>query len=154
VDYVIVKWLHVLSSTVLFGTGIGSAYYMLRASLTREPRTVLHVVSHVVFADWIFTTTTIILQPLTGFYLVWRTGIDLSASWLVWSIVLYFVAGACWLPVVWMQIRMRAMAREAVAKETGLPSRYFRWLRIWVALGVPAFVALVGVFYLKVAKPV
>jgi uncharacterized membrane protein len=153
-EYLIVKWLHILSSTVLFGTGIGSAYYMLMASLNRDPRSVLLVVRYVVVADWIFTATTVVIQPLTGFYLVHLAGIPLTSRWIVWSTVLYLVAGACWLPVVWLQIRMRELARTAVADDRALPPLYWRYLRIWVALGIPAFLALVVVFYLMVAKPV
>jgi uncharacterized membrane protein len=152
-DYTVVKWLHVLSSTVLFGTGIGSAYYMLVVSLTREPRAVASVVRFVVLADWLFTTTTIVVQPATGLYLAHLAQVPLATPWIAWSIVLYFVAGACWLPVVWLQIRMRRLADEAVREAAPLPGRYFRYLRIWTALGIPAFVALVVVFWLMVAKP-
>lgn len=153
-EYLVVKWLHILSSTILFGTGIGSAFYMLFASLNRDPRVILFVVRYVVIADWAFTTTAVILQPLTGLYLVHLAKMSLTAPWLWISFALYFLAGACWLPVVWMQIRMRDMAREAVERGTALPERYFRYLRVWIALGIPAFLALVVVFYLMVAKPV
>jgi uncharacterized membrane protein len=153
-DYVTAKWLHILSSTILFGTGIGSAFYMLAASLNRDPRVVLLVVRYVVIADWIFTATTVVIQPVTGFYLAHLAGMPLSNRWIVWSTLLYLVAGACWLPVVWLQIRMRELARVAVAGGTALPPLYWRYLRIWVALGIPAFLALVVVFYLMVAKPV
>ena len=152
-DYLTAKWLHILSSTILFGTGIGSAFYMLVASLNRDPRGVLLVVRYVVIADWIFTATTVVVQPLTGFYLVHLAGIPLGSRWIVWSTILYLVAGACWLPVVWLQIRMRELARKAVAEQGPLPPLYWRYFRIWCALGVPAFAALVVVFYLMVAKP-
>jgi uncharacterized membrane protein len=152
-DYIIVKWLHILSSTLLFGTGLGSAFYMFFASRTRDARVVAVVVRYVVVADWAFTTPTIILQPLSGFYLVHRTGLPLTSTWIAASIVLYLLAGACWLPVVWMQIRMRDMARQAAAAGGELPDRYWRFLRWWVALGIVAFLALVAVFYLMVARP-
>jgi uncharacterized membrane protein len=153
-DYVTVKWLHVLSSTLLFGTGLGSAYYMFFASRTRDPRTVATVVRYVVLADWLFTTTTIIFQPLSGWYMAHLAQMPLlQTKWILWSIVLYFVAGACWLPVVWLQLRMQRMAEEAVRQGTPLPPLYDRYLRIWTTLGFPAFFALVIVFYLMVAKP-
>jgi uncharacterized membrane protein len=152
-EYVIVKWLHILSSTLLFGTGIGSAFYMLFASLTRDVRATAVVVRFVVIADWLFTTPTIILQPLTGLYLMHLAGFPMKSSWIYWSFVLYFIAVACWLPVVWLQIRMRDFARDAVAKDTPLPAIYWRYLRFWVLLGIPAFFAFVAVFYLMVAKP-
>ena len=152
-EYLVVKWIHVLSSTILFGTGIGSAFYMLVASLRRDPRVVYGTVRTVVIADWIFTTPAVIVQPLTGVWLIHLAGFPWTSRWIAWSIALYILAGACWLPVVWMQIRMREMARRAVEDGTPLPGKYFRWFRVWVALGIPAFLALVVVFYLMVAKP-
>lgn len=152
-EYVIVKWLHILSSTLLFGTGIGSAFYMLLTSLSRDVRATAVVVRHVVLADWLFTTPTIIIQPLTGFYLIHLAGYPLTSRWIMWTIVLYLLAGACWLPVVWLQIKMRGFAQDAVKAGTELPPIYWRYLRYWVLLGIPAFLALVVVFYLMVAKP-
>jgi uncharacterized membrane protein len=153
-EYLVVKWLHILSSTLLFGTGLGSAYYMFFASRTRDPRVIASVVRYVVIADWLFTTTTVVFQPLSGAYLVHLAGIPWTARWVMWSLALYVLAGAAWLPVVWMQIRMREMAAGAAARGTPLPPRYWAYLRRWVALGVVAFVALVIVFWLMVVKPV
>ena len=152
-EYVIIKWMHILSSTLLFGTGLGSAFYMFFASRTRDARVIAVVVRYVVIADWAFTTPTIILQPLTGFYLVHIAGFPLTSTWIAASVALYLLAGACWLPVVWIQMRMRDMAREAAASGSELPVRYWSFLRWWVALGIMAFLALVAVFYLMVAKP-
>ena len=153
-EYLTVKWLHILSSTFLFGTGIGSAFYMLFASLSRDVRAIAVVTRYVVLADWIFTSSTIVLQPLTGFYLIHLAGYPLTSRWILYSIVLYFFAGACWLPVVWMQLRMRDMARDALRAGGELPALYWRYLRYWVMLGIPAFCALVVIFWLMVAKPV
>ena len=152
-EYAIVKTIHVISSTLLFGTGIGSAFYMFFASRARDPRTIAFVVRYVVIADWLFTTTAVIVQPVSGFYLVHLAGFPLAALWIWLSFALYLVAGACWLPVVWMQMQMRRMADEAVAAGGALPERYWTYFRAWVALGVPAFVSLVAVFWLMVAKP-
>jgi uncharacterized membrane protein len=138
---------------VLFGTGLGSAFYMFFTSRTRDARVVAPVVRYVVIADWVFTTPTIIIQPLTGFWLIHLAGYPLSSGWILWSIALYLLAGAAWLPVVWIQIRMRDQAIEAARLQTALPESYWRLLRIWVALGCVAFSALVVVFYLMVAKP-
>jgi uncharacterized membrane protein len=151
--YLTIKWLHILSSTLLFGTGLGSAFYMFFTSLTRDARATAVVVRYVVIADWLFTTPTIIIQPLTGFYLIHLAQFPLSSKWIAWSIALYLLAGAAWLPVVWMQIKMRDMANEAVRAGTELPARYWQYLRLWVTLGIVAFLALVVVFYLMVAKP-
>jgi uncharacterized membrane protein len=152
-DYHIIKWLHIISSTILFGTGIGSAFYMLVTSLTGDAKATASVVRHVVIADWLFTTPTIILQPLTGFYLVYLLGYPLTSLWLVWTYILYILAGACWLPVVWLQIKMKNLAQNAAEKEIALPALYWRYLKIWIALGIPAFAALIIIFYLMVARP-
>lgn len=152
-EYLVVKWLHVLSSTVLFGTGIGSAFYLLVSSLSRDVRFAAGVTRWVVRADWLFTGTTAILQPATGLWLVHRAGFALSASWLAWSIVLYAVAIACWLPVVWLQMRLRDLAAQAARDGHPLPPAYWRCFRWWVALGVPALFAFLAVFWLMVAKP-
>ena len=153
-SYLVVKWLHILSSTFLFGTGIGSAFYMLFTSLSRDVRAIAVVSRHVVLADWIFTATTVVVQPVTGIYMIHLAGYPLQSTWIMWSIALYFLAGACWLPVVWIQLKMRDMAQVAARDHTELPPRYWRYLRIWTALGIPAFFALVVVFWLMVAKPV
>lgn len=152
-EYLVVKWLHILSSTVLFGTGLGSAFYMFVTSLTRDARVIATVVRYVVIADYVFTTPTIIIQPVTGLYLIHLAGFPLSSTWIAVSIALYLLAGAAWLPVVWMQIKMRDMAVTAAANGTELPPRYWTFLKWWVALGIVAFSALVVVFYLMVAKP-
>jgi uncharacterized membrane protein len=152
-EYLAVKWLHILSSTLLFGTGLGSAFYMFFASRTRDARAVAVVVRYVVLADFAFTTPAILLQPATGFWLVHLAGFDLRSLWIAASIALYLLAGACWLPVVWMQMRMRDMASEAARSGAPLPEQYWRYLRYWVALGIVAFFSLVIVFFLMVVKP-
>lgn len=153
-DYLIVKWLHVLSSTLLFGTGIGSAFYLLLASLSKDTAVVAKVSGYVVIADYLFTATTAIAQPLTGFWLVHLAGFPLSAAWLYYSIVLYAIAIACWLPVVGIQIRLRNLARDAALRQAPLSPAYWRWFYAWIALGIPAFFAFVAIFYLMVFKPV
>jgi uncharacterized membrane protein len=152
-DYLIVKWVHVLSATVLFGTGLGTAYYMFFASLSRTPKATAVVMRHGVRADWLFTGTTGIVQPITGLYLVHRMDLPLHTAWIAWSLALYALAGACWLPVVWLQIRMHRLAEDAAARDVPLPAVYFRYLRVWTLLGVPAFVSLLVVFWLMIAKP-
>ena len=152
-DYLTMKWLHILSSTLLFGTGLGSAFYLYFASRTRDARAVAVVARYVVVADWLFTATTVVFQPLSGWYLARLAGFPLSTPWIAWSFALYFLAGACWLPVVWIQIRMRALAQQAAATNAELPQAYWSYLRVWTILGMPAFVALIVVFWLMVAKP-
>jgi uncharacterized membrane protein len=152
-EYLVVKWLHILSSTLLFGTGIGSAFYLLVSVLRRDPRVVAGVARIVVIADWLFTATTVVAQPLTGLYMVHLAGMPLGTRWLAWSMVLYAIAVACWLPVVWLQMRMRDLAAESVQRNEPLSPAFTRCFRIWVALGIPAFFAFVAVFWLMTAKP-
>ncbi|MGX4640912.1 DUF2269 family protein [Massilia sp. SYSU DXS3249] len=152
-DYVVVKWLHILSSTFLFGTGIGSAWYMLFATMSRDVRAIAVVTRNVVWADWLFTATTAVIQPLTGFYMIHLAGYPFHSKWIMWSIALYVLAGACWLPVVWIQMRLRDLSAEAARTNSELPPQYWRLFKIWVALGVPAFAAFVVIFWLMVAKP-
>ncbi len=151
-DYAIIKVLHIISATVLFGTGLGTAYFMWSASRTRDARVVASVAGHVVRADWLFTTPTVIFQPLSGVWLVYAAGYPWS-GWIAWSLLLYAIAGACWLPVVWLQLRMRDIAAEAARGDQGLPALYWRYARIWFWLGVPAFVAMIATFFLMVLKP-
>jgi uncharacterized membrane protein len=152
-DYLIAKWLHVLSSTVLFGTGIGSAYYLLVVSLGREARMVAAVSRYVVRADWLFTGTTAVFQPLSGFYLVKLMNIPVSTPWVIASLVLYGVAIGCWLPVVVIQMRLRNLAVEAARDGCALPEAYWYWFRWWLALGFPALACFLAIFYLMIAKP-
>jgi uncharacterized membrane protein len=137
----------------LFGTGIGSAWYMLFANVSRDVRAIAVVSRYVVIADWVFTATTAVVQPATGFYMAHLAGYPLHSRWLMWSITLYVLAGACWLPVVWLQMRLRDVAIDAVRDGTDLPPLYWRYFFTWVALGVPAFIAFVFIFWFMVAKP-
>jgi uncharacterized membrane protein len=152
-EYMLVKWIHILSSTVLFGTGVGSAFYLLMASLKRDPVVLAQVARWVVIADWMFTATTVVIQPVTGLYMAKLVGMDLSARWLSVSMVLYAIAVACWLPVVWLQMRMRDIANAAAGQGHPLPASYQRYFVAWVVLGVPAFLAFIAIFYLMTAKP-
>ena len=153
-EYAIVKWLHILSSTLLFGTGLGSAFYLFFASRTRDANATAVVARYVVIANWSFTATTVVFQPLSGLYLAHLAGFPLTSTWIVWSFALYFLAGACWLPVAWLQARMRDIARQAARDGMQLPQAYWSMLTMSTLLGIPAFGALMLVFYLMVAKPV
>ena len=152
-EYLLVKWVHILSSTLLFGTGLGSAFYMFFTNRTRHVRAIAIITRRVVVADWLFTTPTAILQPVSEFYLAHLAGFQLSSHWILWSVALYVFAGACWLPVVWLQLRMAAMARTAAERGEALPSSFWRYHRIWTVLGIPAFIAFLAIFYLMVVKP-
>lgn len=152
--YALIKWVHVVSATLILGTGLGSAFYLFFINRTRNVAAIAPVARYVVIADWLFTTPAVILQPLTGWYLASLAGIPLTSRWILWTFALYLIAGACWLPVVRIQIRMRDMALAATEPATPLPSLYWYYERVWIVLGVPAFSAMLLAFYLMIAKPV
>ena len=147
------KTLHIFSLILLFGTGLGSAFYKFMADLEGDVRAIATTNRHVVLADWLFTTPTIIVQPMTGYLMLSQIDLPLTTPWLLVSMVLFVLAGACWLPVVVLQMRMRDQAQQAVEQNTALPDQYFYYARIWFWLGIPAFIAMVLIVYLMVEKP-
>ena len=151
--YLILKYLHILSSTVLFGAGMGTAFQMVWAWRTGKVETIHSVASGVVIADWIFTTPAGVFQPISGLAIIYYAGYDWNEPWLLLTYGLYFLAFVCWAPVVHLQIRIRDMAAQAVRTNTPLPARATRYFRIWFMLGWPAFAALMWVFWLMVNKP-
>lgn len=151
--YLLLKWIHVLSSTVLFGFGAGTAWYFWNAHLTRDPATIAGVGRMVVLADWIFTGTSGIVQPVSGFLLVREAGWAPDSSWLIAAYGLYLLAFVCWVPVVGLQIRAQRLAQRACGTGESLGRDYYRVMRLWFLLGWPAFLGLVAVFWLMIAKP-
>lgn len=148
-----VKLIHVIGATVLLGTGAGIAFFMLMAHRTGDARLIAHTAGVVVIADTLFTATAVILQPLTGLWLADLSGYGLNEFWIVAGAGLYGLIGLFWLPVVWIQLRLRALARQAADSDAPLPPAYFRYWRIWFALGFPAFAAVLGIFWLMIARP-
>lgn len=149
-----VRWAHVIGATVLLGTGAGIAFFMLVAHRTRDAALIAHVASTVVIADVLFTATTVVVQPITGLWLAHLVGWPLSSFWILASVALYILIGCVWLPVVWMQMRMRDLARAAARDRTPLPPPYFRLYRLWFLSGFPAFLAMLAIIWLMLARPV
>ncbi|WP_454019705.1 DUF2269 family protein [Azospirillum sp. Marseille-Q6669] len=152
-DATALKFIHILSAILLFGTGLGTAFQGMASNLSKDVRAIAVANRNVVLADWLFTTPAVVIQPISGLWLALEQGWPLTSGWIVLTLVLYAVAGACWLPVVWLQLRMRRMAEDAVAAGTDLPPLYHRFFRIWFALGWPAFAAMVAIVGLMVFKP-
>lgn len=147
------RWLHVLGATVLIGTGSGIAFFMVMAHRTADARLVAHTAGAVVIADWLFTASAVVVQPITGVLLATAVGWDLTEPWILLSVALYLLIGAFWLPVVWIQKRMRDLARTAAVDGSTLPPAYFRLYRIWFACGIPAFATILVLLWLMIARP-
>jgi uncharacterized membrane protein len=151
--YVALKLAHVLGACVLFGTGLGIAFFMWMAHRTADAAFIAATARTVIIADAVFTATAVIAQPVTGAALAWVMGFSLVEPWIVASYLLYLLVGACWLPVVLIQIALRDLARGARDSGTPLPQSYHRLFRIWFILGWPAFVGVIAIFVLMIAKP-
>ena len=149
--YVLARLVHILSACVLFGSGAAIAFFMLMAWQSGERAGFALAARHVVLADWLFTASAVVIQPLSGIALAHLAGWPLTAPWLLASYGLYGFIGACWLPVVWVQYRVRD--RLAAAQGEGVPPEVHRLMRIWFVLGWPAFAALIGILVLMITKP-
>ncbi len=149
----LLKTIHILSAAVLFGTGMGIAFFMFMADRTRSAMIVARVGRMVILADLVFTLTAVIVQPVSGILLAKAEGFDLRSSWLIWTYGLYGLIGACWLPVLWLQMRMTEIAAAAALAEQSLPNAYRRCFQLWFWLGWPAFAGVVAIYWLMVAKP-
>jgi uncharacterized membrane protein len=145
--YLWIKLLHILSATVLFGTGIGTAFFMLKAYLSKNEQAIAVTTHHVVMADWLFTAPAVVIQLASGLWLTSRLGIPFDSVWFVTVISLFIFVGACWIPVVWIQIRIRDLLAGGASRDD-----YRMLMRVWAALGLPAFGSVLMLFYLMVAK--
>ena len=151
--YPLLLWLHVIGAAVLLGTGAGIAFFMVMAHRSGDAASIAHVASTVVIADSLFTATAVVSQPVTGALLMVRQGWPLTTSWIAAALGLYLVIGLFWVPVIFIQMRMRDLARAAAAIDHPLPATYYRLYRCWFAFGFPAFFAVLAILWLMVAKP-
>jgi len=151
--YLLLKYLHVLGAIVILGTGTGIAFFMLMAHRSRDAAFIARTAGVVVLADMVFTASAAVAQPVTGLLLAWQAGIPLAAPWLAAALALYVIAGALWLPVVWMQARMRDLAADAAAAGAPLPPAYHRLFGWWFAFGIPGFGSVALILWLMIAKP-
>jgi uncharacterized membrane protein len=151
--YFLVKYLHVLGAIVILGTGSGIAFFMLMAHRSQDAEFIARTASVVVIADALFTLSAVILQPITGGLLMMLSATSITERWLLASLALYAVAGLFWVPVVFMQIEMRDLARKAAEQREALSPRYFALYRRWFAFGFPGFGATMLILWLMIAKP-
>jgi uncharacterized membrane protein len=151
--YFVLKFAHVIGAAVLLGTGAGIAFFMLLAHRDGRPQVVAGVARIVVIADFLFTATAVVAQPVTGVWLALHVGYPLTEGWILVSVFLYLLTGAFWLPVVWMQMRMRDLAAAAARNGAPLPADYHRLFGLWFAFGFPAFGAVLAIFWLMIQRP-
>ncbi len=152
-SYLLLKWIHIVSATILFGAGIGSAFHMFMANRRGKIEEIYFATRTVVLTDYMLTLPAVIIQLITGVLLVQELGRSFTEFWIAWGLALYLFAGACWIPVVWMQIRMRDMAKISAQTGKPLPAGFWKMDRWWIILGWLAFPAILIVFYLMVFKP-
>ncbi len=152
-EYLWIKLIHILGAILILGAGMGSAFYLFRANRSREIHSIYFAARNAVLADWIFTLPAVILLPVTGFAMVKKMPFSMTEPWLWVSVILYLIAGAAWLPAVYLQIRMRNLAKEAVDTGMELSPHYWRFERVWFWLGVIAFPSVAAILYLMVFKP-
>ena len=152
-SYFILKFLHIIGAVILLGTGVGIAFFMVMAHFSGRVAVIAGVARIMVIADFVFTATAVIAQPVTGILLARYVGYSLLDAWLIWSIILYVITGAFWLPVIWMQIRLRDLAHVAATSGVELPRAYHTLFWWWFAFGFPAFAAVIAIFWLMIARP-
>ena len=151
--YVFIKTIHVISATILFGTGLGIAFFMFRSWFTQDLHEKFFAIRTAVLADYIFTAPAAVVQPMTGAWLIWKGGFGLTDGWLLATYLFYAIVALCWLPVVWIQLSLKQILAACLSSGNSLPAQYHRLFRVWLLLGWPAFVGLVAVFFLMVLKP-
>lgn len=150
--YLVLKYVHLLSMVLLFGTGLGSAFYKWMADSSKNIMHIQQTNRLVVIADWVFTTPTVIIQPVTGIWMVIISNLPFTTTWVWVSLLLFGIAGACWIPVVWLQIKMQKLSDIAVRDNQPLPEQYWKYVKIWFYLGIPAFLSVLMIMMLMVFK--
>lgn len=149
--YFFLKYVHIITATFLFGTGIGTAFFMLLAYLSDDIATLKRTTRHVVIADWVFTAPSVVLQPITGVLLMWILHYPFNTMWFAMVMGLYVLIGCCWLPVVYIQYQLKTQV-AALPDNGTLPPSYHRLMRWWIGLGIPAFISVMALYWLMVSK--
>lgn len=152
--YLPLKLLHIISATILFGTGLGTAFYMWRADKSSNLQVIATTSRQVVLADYIFTVPSVVIQPISGLAMVYLAGIPITTFWVLWSLILYFLVGMLWLPVVWIQLQVAKKSAEALIDGGRFDYPHRLYMRWWYSLGWPAFVMVMYIMYLMVFKPI
>jgi len=151
-SYLLLKLIHILAAVVVTGTGAGIAFFMFMASRSNNPQAIYVTAKTVILADWIFTTPAVITQIITGFMLMNKLHYSFSSSWFYVVIGLFVFIGACWLPVLRIQYRLKMLAEKSLQSNQVDPE-FKKMMKVWTFLGIPAFVAILLIFGLMVFKP-
>ena len=152
-EYLALKWLHIVGAAVIFGTGLGTAFHFWITQRREGVAAIAAAARSTVLADYLFTLPAVILQPLTGLGLATMAGYSLTSTWIVWAFALYVVTGACWIPVVFIQVRLRDLAQASARDGSPLDPEFARLVRRWTLLGWPAFIAMAATIWLMIARP-
>ena len=151
-SYFTLKLIHVLSATILTGTGIGIAFFMFMANLSSNVQAIAVTARHVVIADWLFTAPAVVIQFISGIMLMEILGFTYTSIWFQVVIGLFVLIGACWLPVVYIQYKLRELALQALETNKIDPS-FKKLMMIWTSLGIPAFISIVIIYWIMIFKP-
>ena len=155
-SYAIWKTVHVFSAAILMGTGIGIAFFCWfgsRAAIGDKNIGALRMVLRfTVLADAVFTAPAVVVQAVTGAMLMHLAGWSWFSPWSITAVGLFGLVGVCWLPVLWIQWRMKKLADNASAIDT-LPQAFTSLFRAWILLGIPALAAMLTLLFMMVAKP-
>jgi len=152
-EYLLVKYIHIVSATILFGTGIGSAFYMFVANNSKNQQWIYFATKHVVLADWLFTTPAAIIQLVTGLWLMKIMQYRFSDLWLMWALVLFIMSMSAWVVVVFLQLKMLELAKKSYEEGSELPRIFWVMNYSWISLGAVAFPMMLIIFFLMVFKP-
>lgn len=150
--YLTLKLIHILAAVVVTGTGAGIAFFMFMANRSNNTQAIYVTAQHVILGDWIFTTPAVITQITTGILLMNLQGYSYSSPWFYWVIGLFVFIGLCWIPVLKIQYKLRALASISVETNEVIPE-FKSLMRKWTLLGIPAFAAILAIFWLMVFKP-
>lgn len=151
-SYLFLKLIHILSAVVVAGTGAGIAFFMFMASRSSNVAAIAVTARHVVLADWIFTAPAVLLQFVTGVLLMMKLGYSFTSTWFFLVISLFIFIGICWVPVILIQYKLKKLADASLITGALDPS-FKKMMRLWTALGVPAFASILLIFWLMVFKP-
>ena len=151
-SYLLLKLIHILSAVVITGTGIGIAFFMFMANRSNNAQAIYITAKSVILGDWIFTTPAVVVQLITGIMLMDKLNYSFTSTWFYSVIGLFVLIGVCWLPVLRIQYRLRELAEVSKEKNIVVPE-FKKLMKIWTMLGIPAFLAIIIIFYLMVFKP-